>query len=92
MATVSTCFRKLKIWMWTLWTVFYMKQIVLLKISFIKLRLKGNQEILIYKAKTSKTGIRLINQNYPFLDGKLSVTKLSFKYKEVLRMRIRICT
>ena len=48
-----------------------MKQIGLLKIHFIKLRLKGNQEILIYKAKTSKTGIRLINQNYPFLDGKV---------------------
>ena len=26
MATVSTCFRKLKFWLWLLWTVFHLKQ------------------------------------------------------------------
>ena len=26
MVTVSVCFRKLRFWIWTLWTVFYLKQ------------------------------------------------------------------
>ena len=31
MAVVSTCFRKLKFWLWLLWTIFYLKQTGLLK-------------------------------------------------------------
>ena len=37
MAIVSTCFRKLKFWLWLLSTVFYLKQIGLLKIYLNKL-------------------------------------------------------
>ena len=35
-ALVSTCFRNLKFWTWTLWTVFYMKETGFYKISLIK--------------------------------------------------------
>ena len=37
MAIVSICFRKLKFWLWLLWTVFYLKQTGVLKIWLNKL-------------------------------------------------------
>ena len=37
MAIVSTCFRKLKFWLWLLWTIFCLKQIGFLKIYLNKL-------------------------------------------------------
>ena len=48
MATVSTGFRKLKFWLWLLWTVFYLNQTGVWKIFQIKLYWKANKEILIY--------------------------------------------
>ena len=48
MAIVSTCFRKLKFWLWLLWTVFYLKQTGFLKIYLNKLYSKANKEILIH--------------------------------------------
>ena len=37
MAIVSTYFRKLKFWLWLLWTVFYLKQTGFLQIRLNKL-------------------------------------------------------
>ena len=37
MAIVSACFRKLKFWLWLLWTVFFLKQTGFLKIGLNKL-------------------------------------------------------
>ena len=37
MAIVSACFRKLKLWLWLLWTVFYLMQTGFLKIGLNKL-------------------------------------------------------
>ena len=37
MAIVSACFRKLKVWLWLLWTVFFLMQTGFLKIGLNKL-------------------------------------------------------
>ena len=37
MAIVSACFRKLKFWLWLLWTVFFLMQTGFLKIGLNKL-------------------------------------------------------
>ena len=88
MATVFTCFRKLKFWMWLFWNVLYLTQTGFLRICLIKLFKRSAKKFSFtlisinrtkyniflksgYFVKISKTGIRLIHQNFPFLDGKV---------------------
>ena len=83
MAIVSTCFRKLKFWLWLHWTVFFLKQTGFLKIyslSCIKrptkklIRINRTKYNIFVKSgyfvKTSKNCIFYASKR-PFLDGKV---------------------